>query len=229
MLRDRARATPNRVAIEYGGREVTYARARPALRRARPLAHRRRADCDPDRQLAGARGGRLRLRRRRAPCCCPCPGGSRRTSSPTSWTTPSRSLLLVEGAVRGSLAQAALELAEWSPRAQRPGAGAPRPAAPARPAPDSSTRRARRASRRARSSPRELLLDEPLAGPLTRSSIDGGRRRGSSRCRSSTAGGWNAQPLLAPGRVRRLLPRALLRRRPGARPGLFESGAGHRQ
>ena len=65
-------------------------RARGALRRARPRALARRPDRDADREHARARRALLGLREGGRDPARRSPGGSRRTRSPTSSTTPSR-------------------------------------------------------------------------------------------------------------------------------------------
>ena len=176
----RARRTPQRVAIDYLGREVTYARARRALRRARGRVARarpatRRPRRDADRQHAGARDRLLRLREGRLhPAAAelaarraraPLPARRRRAVGASRRAPSTRSSPTATGHEFEPLAPPDGEdAAPVTARGRRR-----RPAAP-----DLHVRHDGQAEGRAPHA-RELLLDEPQLRPRDRP--DGRRRR----------------------------------------------------
>ena len=106
-LRDRARTTPDRVAIDYDGRLMTYAELDAPLRGARggvpgawPRARRPRRDADGE--LAGARRRLLRLRQGGPDACSRSAGGWPPAELAYQLEDAEPALFLVEDAERAS-------------------------------------------------------------------------------------------------------------------------------
>ena len=168
MLRDRARTTPGRVAIEAGGGDLDVRRARPPLGRARRRRSSRAAASRRSPATRPSTSPSSSPARRRARSCTRSRGGSRRPRSRGSSTTPSRPSSSSRTSTASSPRRRSRSRTCAPPLelpARRRGAaaaGAGRPAAA-----HLHVGHDRQAEGRA-AHPRELLLDEPLVRPRDR-------------------------------------------------------------